>query len=83
MHTPVVQRWRDRRGSYRPAGETIRTRDYEVTPIETALARPVVLHLGQALPYPKFAVGERGGHVRPSRVRQRVRIVQALMPGAP
>ena len=39
MHTPVVQRWRDRRGSYRPAGETIRTRDYEVTRCFAALRR--------------------------------------------
>jgi hypothetical protein len=30
---PCVQRWRDRRDSYRPGGETIRTLDYEVAPI--------------------------------------------------
>lgn len=30
MITPVVQRWRARRDSYRPAGEPIRTADYEV-----------------------------------------------------
>lgn len=30
MSTNVVQRWRDRRGSYRPAGEPIRTVDYDV-----------------------------------------------------
>lgn len=29
----IVQRWRDRRGSYRPAGETIRTNEYDVEPI--------------------------------------------------
>jgi hypothetical protein len=29
------QRWRDRRGTYRPAGEPIRTADYEVAPIAT------------------------------------------------
>jgi hypothetical protein len=28
--TPVVQRWRDRRGVYRPAGEVISTHLYEV-----------------------------------------------------
>jgi hypothetical protein len=28
--TDVVQRWRDRRGVYRPKGETIRTSDYDV-----------------------------------------------------
>lgn len=30
MITRVVQRWRDRRSSYRPAGETIRTSDFDV-----------------------------------------------------
>ncbi len=34
MITPVAQRWRDRVGSYRPAGETIRTSDYEVAAID-------------------------------------------------
>lgn len=33
MITGVVQRWRDRRGTYRPAGEVINTRLYEVAPI--------------------------------------------------
>lgn len=33
MITPVVQRWRARRDSYRPAGEPIRTADYEVAAI--------------------------------------------------
>lgn len=33
MLTDVVQRWRDRRGVYRPAGEVIDTRLYEVAPI--------------------------------------------------
>lgn len=35
MHTSVTQRWRDRRGSYRPAGETIRTSDYDVALIDS------------------------------------------------
>jgi hypothetical protein len=33
MITPLVQRWRDRRGVYRPAGEVIVPRDYEVAAI--------------------------------------------------
>lgn len=33
MNTSVVQRWRGRRDSYRPAGETINTRSYEVATI--------------------------------------------------
>lgn len=35
MSAPACQRWRDRRGSYRPAGEPIRTADYEVSEIAT------------------------------------------------
>ena len=35
MLTPVVQRWRDRRGTYRPAGEPIDTSRYEVAAIPT------------------------------------------------
>lgn len=35
MITTSCQRWRDRRGTYRPAGEPIRTADYEVAPIAT------------------------------------------------
>ncbi len=35
MITSVVQRWRERRDSYRPAGEPINTRCYEVAPIVT------------------------------------------------
>lgn len=34
MLTPVVQRWRDQRGTYRPVGEPIDTRRYEVAVIE-------------------------------------------------
>ncbi len=34
MITPVVQRWRDRRDSYRPAGEVIATHRYEVARID-------------------------------------------------
>jgi hypothetical protein len=33
MLTPVVQRWRQRRDLYRPAGEVINTAHYEVAPI--------------------------------------------------
>lgn len=35
MTVQACQRWRDRRGTYRPAGEPIRTRDYEVAEIAT------------------------------------------------
>lgn len=35
MTAQPCQRWRDKRGSYRPAGEPIRTADYEVAEIAT------------------------------------------------
>lgn len=34
MITPVVQRWRSRRDSYRPAGEVIATHRYEVSRLD-------------------------------------------------
>jgi hypothetical protein len=44
MITPLVQRWRDRRGSYRPAGEPIDTSRYEVISIaEDRIAKDFVL----------------------------------------
>jgi hypothetical protein len=44
--TPVVQRWRARRGSYRPAGETINVHDYDVAAIadDTTAKRFVLDH---------------------------------------
>lgn len=46
MITPVAQRWRDRASSYRPAGELIATRYYEVAAIadDTTAKRFVVTH---------------------------------------
>lgn len=46
MITPVVQRWRAGRASYRPAGEPIRTRDFEVAEIlgDTEAKRFVLDH---------------------------------------
>lgn len=52
MITPVVQRWRDRRGSYRPAGETIRTAAYEVTPIDERTAKGFVVRHHYSGTYP-------------------------------
>lgn len=43
MLTQHCQRWRDRRGTYRPAGEPIDTKRYEITVLETdRLARSFV-----------------------------------------
>lgn len=46
MITPVTQRWRDRRASYRPVGEPIATRHYEVAliPDDTTARRFVCAH---------------------------------------
>jgi hypothetical protein len=42
MITAVTQRWRDRRGSYRPAGETICTAEYEVAAVDRKTAKAFV-----------------------------------------
>jgi len=38
METSIVQRWSGRRDQYRPAGQTIDTRRYEVARIDTHAA---------------------------------------------
>lgn len=44
MITSLTQRWRDRRGSYRPAGETIETHQYEVASLASdSVAKAFVL----------------------------------------
>lgn len=52
MITSVVQRWRDRRDSYRPAGETINPAHYEVAPVgrEAAKAFVVAHHYSGSFP---------------------------------
>jgi hypothetical protein len=60
MITPVVQRWRDRRGSYRPAGEPIETRAYEVAPIAddaTAKAFVITHHYARSYPAARYRFG--------------------------
>lgn len=60
MITPVVQRWRDRVGSYRLSGETIATRLYEVAPIlEDRVAKAFVLrhHYEGSYPAARVRVG--------------------------
>lgn len=68
MLTPLVQRWRDRRGTYRPAGEVINTRLYEVAAIkEVKLAGNFVQqhHYSGTVPtcVRKFGLYERGALV--------------------
>ncbi len=60
MITPVNQRWRDRRGSYRPAGEPIETRRYEVGRIEdddTPKAFVIRHHYSGSFPAARFRFG--------------------------
>lgn len=60
MLTPVVQRWRDRRGVYRPAGEVIDTRLYEVAPIhDDTTARSFVEqhHYARSMPAARARFG--------------------------
>lgn len=53
------QRWRDRRASYRPAGETIRPTDYEIHPISMGEAKAFVTrhHYAQSYPPCRFRYG--------------------------
>lgn len=64
MISPVAQRWSERRGSYRPAGEVIRASDYEVAPLPTAEARGFVLrhHYSGSMPAARrcFGLHRRG-----------------------
>jgi hypothetical protein len=53
------QRWRARRDSYRPAGETINTTCYEVAPIDMRTAKTFVIthHYSQSYPACRFRFG--------------------------
>lgn len=60
-----VQRWRDGRASYRPAGEPIDTRKYEVAAIaEDAIAKSFVVthHYSHGFPSARFRFGLYRGH---------------------
>ena len=60
MIVDQVQRWKDRRDTYRPVGETIRTADYEVAPIEgDTVAKQFVLdhHYSGCYPAARFRFG--------------------------
>jgi hypothetical protein len=69
MITDVVQRWREHRASYRPKGETINTRDYEVAAIDddrTAKSFIAAHHYEGTYPAARFRFGlyHRGGELR-------------------
>jgi hypothetical protein len=58
--TPVVQRWRERRDSYRPAGETISTAAFDVDAIPddtTAKAFVTAHHYSASFPPARFRFG--------------------------
>lgn len=60
MITETCQRWRDRRASYRPAGEVIDPRRYEVAPITTdteARGFVVAHHYSASYPAARVRVG--------------------------
>jgi hypothetical protein len=59
MSAAVVQRWRHGRDSYRPAGETIQTADYDVAPIAEGVAKAFVLehHYSGTYPAARFRFG--------------------------
>jgi hypothetical protein len=62
----VSQRWRDRRDSYRPSGEPIRTADYEVAPLDEKPAKAFVTghHYSATYPAARFRFGlYRGGEL--------------------
>lgn len=66
MITDVVQRWRDRRTSYRPAREVVDLRHMEVAPIETDnVAKLFVARHHYEATYPaaryRFGLYEKGG----------------------
>lgn len=56
----IAQRWRDRRDSYRPAGETIRTSAYEVAPIPVDAGPKAFIvrhHYSASYPAARFRFG--------------------------
>jgi hypothetical protein len=58
--TSICSRWRDRRGTYRPAGEVIDTRAFEVAPIaDDGTAKAYVLrnHYSGSYPAARFRFG--------------------------
>lgn len=65
MITAVAQRWNDRRDSYRPAGEPIRTAAFEVAELpDDTTARGFVERHHYSASYPaarwRFGIFERG-----------------------
>jgi len=68
MQTTKCQRWNQRRETYRPAGEPIDTRRYEVIPIEEAAAKEFVVSHHYSCSYP--AARYRTGILRLARFRK-------------
>lgn len=88
MLTPVVQRWREGRASYRPAREVVDTRTLEVAAIDRAPAREFVErhHYEGTFPAARFRFGlyERAELVGAAIFAQPVRDeITACVPGEP
>jgi hypothetical protein len=59
MLTQLCLRWTEKRGSYRPAGEVIQTREYDVAPVDELSAKGFVLrnHYSGTYPAARFRFG--------------------------
>jgi hypothetical protein len=86
--TPVVQRWRDRRDSYRPAREVVSTRSLEVSHLAESAARGFVVEHHYSGSYPaarrRFGLFERGELVGVAvySVPCADRVITSCLPGA-
>ena len=67
MNVEGAQRWRGGRASYRPAGEVIDTRRFEVAAVDELRQRGYAGVVSFADPVPRSAVGggRRGGRIQP------------------
>jgi len=59
MPTLFCQRWRDKRASYRPAGETINPADFDIHPIDYVTAKQFVIshHYSHSYPVCRYRFG--------------------------
>ncbi len=86
---PFTQRWRERRDSYRPAGEPLRTAEYDVAAIrDTATAKDFVVRHHYAASYPaarfRYGLYRQGALVGVAVYSHPVsdRVLTSVFPGA-
>ena len=84
MITPVCQRWCERRDSYRPKGEVMDPREYEVSALPTAEAKAFVIshHYSGTFPAARrsFALHRRGQLVGVAVFRDDLAQIMRLLP---